>query len=527
MKQALCIFALLFLSIHSFAQYPQYKATVLTPASSGYYLVSPFGSAIRDNYQMIIDSNASLIYYKPFHGTNTADFKIQPNGQITYFLYNQFLILDSAFNVIDSVSCKNGVTTDPHDLRILPNGNFLLLGFDYTTVDLTSYHYFHHNGTAGSPTANVSSFVIQELDPSKNVVFEWHSKDYLAFDGVDEFWLNDSAIVDWTHSNAVELDNDGNYIVSSRHFNEITKVSRVDSSVIWRFGGKNNQFTFIGDTTRFYGQHDIRRIDNGHITLYDNGINFLSHGARALEYELDETNHTAKVMWSYIYDSSMSSIATGNAQRIQNGNTLVNYGILSNRNVTFNVVDLAGVKVFELAFDDTIFSYRSFNYLHLPWRLPRPEISCLDSSGTMYLNAGNGYSSYRWNTGDTTRLIPVTVADTFYVFVPIGNGGFISSEKFIVTNPADPCGTIGITEILKENNMLLSPNPAKEQLMIQIGANASFTMPIMIRDIHGRMIKVPFEKYDNEDQFIADISSLEKGIYFVQCGNQVRKFVKD
>ena len=108
---------------------------------------------------------------------------------------------------------------------------------------------------------------MQEQDANKNVVFEWHSKDYFNFTEVDTMRLLNPANVDWTHFNAVELDDDGNILVSVRHFNEITKVNRSTGAVMWRLGGKMNQFTFTNDSTQFIGQHDIRRIANGNITI--------------------------------------------------------------------------------------------------------------------------------------------------------------------------------------------------------------------------------------------------------------------
>jgi hypothetical protein len=57
--------------------------------------------------------------------------------------------------------------------------------------------------------------------------------------------------VDWTHSNAVEFDYNGHLLLSSRPLNEITKINRQTGNVMWRFGGKYNNFTFIGDTVPF------------------------------------------------------------------------------------------------------------------------------------------------------------------------------------------------------------------------------------------------------------------------------------
>lgn len=40
--------------------------------------------------------------------------------------------------------------------------------------------------------------------------------------------------------------------------------------MIWILGGRRNQFVFTNDL-RFSRQHDIRRLANGNITLFDNG----------------------------------------------------------------------------------------------------------------------------------------------------------------------------------------------------------------------------------------------------------------
>src|SRR5690606_33427409 len=105
--------------------------------------------------------------------------------------------------------------------------------------------------------------------------------------------------IDYAHGNAVELDSDGNILISSRHMNEITKIDRTTGEIIWRWGGKNNEFTFVNDTLAFSFQHDIRRLPNGNVTLFDNGNHHKPPRSRAVEYELDEVNKTATVVWQY------------------------------------------------------------------------------------------------------------------------------------------------------------------------------------------------------------------------------------
>jgi hypothetical protein len=528
MKQLYLLLIISFFSFVSYSQTPPYTVTVNGAQPDGYYFVAPFPGGNWNHFQMILDSVGNLVYYKKFLGPNTLDFKLQSNGLISYSHLGKYFLLDSTFNKVDSVNCINGIETDHHDMQILSNGHFLLLGEETVNMDLSSYNYFLNNSSPGSPTADVICIVVQELDEQKNIVFEWHAKDYLSFDSVDEFWLNSPTTVDWTHSNAIQMDTDGNILVSSRHLNEITKINRTDSSVMWRFGGKYNQFTFIGDTTPFYGQHNIRRINNGDFTLYDNGNHFTPHGARALEYQLDEINKTAEVKWSYTYDSSMFSYATGNVQRMSDYRTLINYGFISgNRNVHFNVVDSSGNTQFELSFNDTLLGYRSFHFV-LPWNLTRPQISCFDSAGTKYLDAGPGYNSYQWNDGSTSQFIAVTSPDTFNVFVPYGQGGFISSERLIVSDMNNPCST-GLENILSASNVNIYPNPVRDVLTLSIGHSPieNGAVDIEISDASGRSLPANFEKeIKGENVIEINVSGLEQGIYFIRVNNTALRFIK-
>lgn len=526
MKKILQILLFTVFAWQSFSQVPSYTAVVNGTPGTGYYFVAPLSKGNIGNLHMLLDSIGRLVYYKKFFGPNTFDFKLQPNGFISYARTDQFYLMDSTFTIVDSVACQAGISTDFHDMQILPNGHYLMLGEETVTMDLSSYNFFLQNNSPGSATADVLCLVIQELDINKNVVFEWHAKDYLPFDGVDEHWLNSPANVDWTHSNAVAMDTDGNILVSSRHFNEITKINRNDSSVMWRLGGKYNQFTFIGDTTPFYGQHDIRRLSNGNITLYDNGNHIVPHGARALEYQLDEINKTAELKWSYTYDSAMFAYATGNVQRLQNGNTLINYGINSSvRNIYFNVVDSSGNEQFQLTFDDTLFSYRSYNF-NLPYTLPRLQISCFDSAGTKYLDAGAGYSSYRWNDGTTTQLLAVSTPGDYNVFVPFGQNGFLSSEVITVTDINNPCST-GFSDLDIAFPVKLYPNPVRDVLIIKIN-NTVFrngSLPITISDATGRTV-VAQRKSSSGNEVTLNISNLDPGMYVISVNNSVSRFIK-
>jgi hypothetical protein len=93
--------------------------------------------------------------------------------------------------------------------------------------------------------------------------------------------------------------------------------------------------------------------------------------------------------------------------------------------------------VMEVDFAYNLFSYRAFNYLSLPWKFNRPHVTRFDSNGVAYLAADTGYSSYLWNIGSTSRIIPLATTGSYFVDVPYGIG-YIRSEK---ENIANICGS--------------------------------------------------------------------------------------
>ncbi len=421
-----------------------FTATVYdSTATSGYYFIAPKlkSQPVTGNKDanMILDKFGEVIYYRSFPaGVRATDFKLQANGLMTYSDIKQFYIMDSTFTVIDSVRPKNDLKFDGHEFQLLPNGHCMFIANEKITMDLSPYKFFNHHTLWGNDTATVKCGVIQELDANKNVTFEWHTSSYFKFDESDEDYMFNPGNVDWTHCNALELDYDGNILLSSRDFNEITKINKNDSAILWRWGGKKNQFAFINDPVPFRTQHDCRRIANGHLTIWDNGFGGPFQPATAREYVMDETNLTATPVWSYIRDSAHYSDSRGNFQRLGNGNSIVSYGFFVGPNIVFTSIDPAGNPILEVSFIDSCVSYRAFNYPLLPWNLNRPVISCELTNGHVYLSVDSGLSSYKWNTGDTTYKTEVTGPGTYSVFIPRGNGGFIRSEKYTVSNLANP-----------------------------------------------------------------------------------------
>ncbi len=512
--------------------YKPYTVTGYSSASTGYYFICPIMVGANPNgivpTHMILDEFGDVVYYKPFLNIGfTGDFKINRNGMITYSQDQKFQIMDSTFFVIDSVYTPSGFLYDGHDFQLLPNGNSLMLAEEVIQMDLSTYNLFGINHTnPGSATADVTCGIVLELDQNKNVIFEWHAKDHYNFEDVDITWCGNPNTVDWTHFNAVEMDVDGNLLVSARHFNEITKIDRSTGNIIWRLGGNANQFSFVNDPQMFKRQHDIRKLSNGNYTLFDNGDGNNSipfHSAKGKEYFLDESLLTAELIWSYENNPGSYSNAMGSFGRNPGGVSIVNYGINNGDEMTFTAIDDAGVKVLEIEFDDVLWSYRAFHYDTLPWNLNRPSITCVYDGSQYFLDAGAGHTSYLWSDGSITQIIPITALDTFTVFVPKGDGGFISSVKFIVDDLSDPCGNVSLSE-LASSKYNIYPNPVDDQLFITFEtANASGW--IELTDLAGKIL-LSLDAQSGTNSVI-DTRNLAKGTYLVNYKGIVKRFVKN
>ncbi len=357
--------------------FPQIFITNSSYPSSGYIFMASFdptafipGGNGGSPYLLILDNTGKPFYYKKMRNF-CIDFKLQPNGLITYFdsRVGYFYGMNNNFSIVDSFYCGNGYPTDFHELQILPNGDYLIIGQDYEKVDMSKIV------SGGDTSAIVTGNIIQELDHSKNVVFQWRSWDHFKItDAAEDINLKDN-IIDYVHANAIELDADTNYLISSRHLDEITKINRETGDIIWRLGGKNNQFQFINDSVGFSHQHDIRRLSNGDITLFDDGnLHWAEQSSRAVEYKLDEVNNTAELVWQFINSPDEYSAAMGNVQRLKNGNYIIGWG------TGYPAVTEAtpqDSKVFELSLSQNVWNYRAFRF-DMDSSYYKPFVSVLD-----------------------------------------------------------------------------------------------------------------------------------------------------
>lgn len=303
--------------------FPNFQITTNTGSAPGHVFITP------GNWIAIMENDGTFCYFAN-RGTRCTDFEVSPSGNLTFMerdpaqpvpsVRAKGLVMDNTYTVTDEFVAGNGYATetDFHEFTQLPNGNVILVVYNSVPVDMSQVVQ------GGNPNAMVQGLILQELDPSHNVVFEWRSWDH--FQITDTYQDVTAFFIDYVHCNAVDVDSDGNWLVSSRNMSEVTKIDRSTGDIIWRLGGKNNQFALTTGTF-FTRQHDIRRLANGNVTVYDNGNDSSPQESRAVEYQLVETgSKTAAVVWQFYHPDGIFSPFTGSVRRLPNGNTFISWG---------------------------------------------------------------------------------------------------------------------------------------------------------------------------------------------------------
>lgn len=317
--------------------------------------ITPRMSAPVACYMMILEKDGTPCFFRKMPG-RIVDFKKQPCGLLSYAWTkpgdNYFHTMDNTYSAVDSYTTVDGYDLDSHDFLMLPNGHVMLIGDDPEIMDMSQIV------EGGDTAALVIGSVIQELDAAKNLVFQWRTRDH--YDILDTNTDLTAGRIRYSHVNAIEVDHDGNIMISSRHMSEVTKIDRDTGQIIWRMGGNKNEFTLEGDTQWFSRQHDIRRLDNGHVTVYDNGNLNDPQESRAVEYALDEENMIATRVWEFRNDPPIYAGAQGSARRLPGGNTLIGWG--NCREVDITEVRPDGTIAFELILPPGLNTYRAFKY---------------------------------------------------------------------------------------------------------------------------------------------------------------------
>ena len=304
-----------------------------------------FFHTMINSHIAILDSTLNP-YWLVNVGEIGLDFKVNQNS-ITYFQKDSlfWIVMDQNMNEIDTLRCVNGLFPDYHDVQLVEGGGYILQSYYDSYIDMTQYI------PNGNPNALVKSeLVIQEFDSEDNLIFEWYAHNHLNIGDYSNLNISSPEFT-WMHGNSIEIDFDNNLILSNRRSSEAIKIDRITGEVIWILGGPLSDFTFLNDPFNgFSKQHDIRRLENGNLLIFDNGTEHEPQISRIVEYELNLEAMTAELVWEYSHPEEYVGVSMGSVQRLDNGNSLINWGNIQGLGAILTEINMEKEILLEIIF---------------------------------------------------------------------------------------------------------------------------------------------------------------------------------
>jgi hypothetical protein len=343
--------------------------------------IAPYNAPRGQAGTVIVGGDGQPIWENPLAGMVSTDFRVQSyrGGPVLTWWeggielghgVGEYVIADAAYRTIRRVQAARGLRGDLHEFVLTARGTALLTSYVVRKADLSA--------VGGSREGTIQDAIFQELDlTTGKVLIEWHSLEHIP---LEESYAPVGADWDFFHVNSVDLDTDGNFLVSSRSTHTVYKIDR-SGAIRWRLGGKRGDFS-MGEGSNFAWQHDVRRQPDGTLTVFDNGATpAVERLSRGLILELDEHAMTATLLHQYTHPPILAG-SQGSVQLLANGNVFVGWGEVPR----VSEFDRSGRLLFDAILGRKYQSYRAFR---LPWSGRPAEAPALALSG------GNAYAS--WN----------------------------------------------------------------------------------------------------------------------------------
>jgi hypothetical protein len=366
---------------------PVAVAAPIGAVAPGLVFLTPNNGLAPDGL-LIADNAGQPIWIRPDTGSYAANFRpaeyrSKPvltwwEGQVNGgYGAGQLVILDDTYTELLRFGAGAGRKADIHEFQITPQQTALILTDTGVPIPVAA-------GATPPPWQNWDC-IVEEVDIATGaVLFEWHSADHIPAEEsvipapsataspaatstagatpVSSIGAPALPVYDSVHANAIELDSDGNLLVSARNTSTIYKIDRTTGAIRWRLGGKHSDFK-MGPGATFALQHDPRRHPDGTITIFDDGT--APGTSRAIVLDVDEVAMTATLVRSYPHPHAKLAMSQGNMQVLPNGNVFVGWGSTGYA----SEFSADGQLLFDADFSGSIQSYRCFRF---PW-VARPR----------------------------------------------------------------------------------------------------------------------------------------------------------
>jgi hypothetical protein len=303
--------------------FPEFTFTRSGPVSPRFFSAERDFVPAYQHYGMIFDNHGVPIWW--VHARTHAT-RVRADGTVLWFdratkRWELHRLDGSLIRTLAPV----GYMGDPHDLRLLGNGNHLVgAAVRQEHVD-TSAH-------GGSSDATVINAELQEVSADSQLVWSWNSKDHVALAETGRHWpwaMRLPSGYDIAHWNSVEAAG-GSVIASFRHFDAVYKIRKDTGEIVWKLGGTTTpeSLEVRNDprTQPLGAQHDARLLGDGTVSVFDNRTNLRHRMPRAARFRIDEAAGTATHLGSITDPDVPVSLCCGSARRLGNGQWLIAWG---------------------------------------------------------------------------------------------------------------------------------------------------------------------------------------------------------
>jgi hypothetical protein len=240
---------------------------------------------------MLLSPQGRLLWYER-RPTKVHDLKVvtyRGRPALAYFQqhghHGYYQLLDEHYKPLRRITAAHGYSTNLHELQLANDTAWV---------------------SADVHVGSVIEYVVQQIDlATGRARFEWHSLRHVAPATSYERRPAHGAW-DYFHGNSIAppTATDPTMIVSSRNTSSLYGVDPKTGRTRWILGGKRDQF-HLPRRWQFCAQHDVHRLDDGDIMLFDNGGTDMhgtphcpTHPARAMVFRLDLRRHRVRLIRS-------------------------------------------------------------------------------------------------------------------------------------------------------------------------------------------------------------------------------------
>jgi hypothetical protein len=303
--------------------FPSWSVSRAGQPQATYYATVIGGGALVPHVPVIFDTNGVPVWWADPEPTLLLN--PFPNGNLVTTFYNGAMLERRLDGTPVRLLNTQGATSDFHDVRLLPNGNYVMVTAEARPCDLTAW---------GEGPNTCLHHDVQELTPAGQVVWNWRPEEHIPITETSPKWRADRdpllGLRDPWHWNSVEWTGDG-FILSFRHLDAVYKVDYATRQVAWKLGGsaRPESLEVIGDPVfdaggSISGQHDAR-LSGTTLTLFDNG-SIVGRAPRSVSYRLDEAAGTATLLDAVTDPIAPTSSCCGSTRLLPGGNFVTGWG---------------------------------------------------------------------------------------------------------------------------------------------------------------------------------------------------------